>query len=139
MGYAGLQHNSVGAGRFFLAIILIALCLARIPAGLAAEPAITILSPAPEETVHDNAGRVPVAVGLGEGVLEKGQRVRILLDGTPAGRDRARLNFVVRDVVRGEHTLRALLVDAEGNTLASSKPVTFYLWQASRLFPGRQK
>lgn len=138
MSFAGLQGHSIGAARFFLAIILIALCLVRVPAGLAAETAIIILSPKSGETIHDNTGKVAVVVGLGEGaVLEKGQRVHILLDGAPAVRDRARRNFVLRDVVRGEHSLQALLVDAKGNTLASSTPVTFYMWQASRLFPGR--
>lgn len=139
MSFSSLRRKIIASGNTLLALIFVALCFIPIAAGVAAEPGIRILNPASEETIHDNTGRISVAVELGEGVVKNGQRVRILLDGAPAARDRAQLHFVLHGVVRGRHTLRALLVDAKGNTLASSEPVTFYLWQASRLIPRREK
>ena len=46
--------------------------------------------------------------------------------------------FRLDGVERGEHTLQARLVDRNGRTLAGSEPVTFHLWQASRLFQNRR-
>ncbi len=35
---------------------------------------------------------------------------------------------------RGEHSVSARLVDEQGRTIASAEPVTFFVYQHSRLF-----
>ena len=103
------------------------------------EATIEISSPQPEETIHDNSGSVAVTVAVRNGrVAAKLLRFRVLLDGETYGPIQDSPSFTLSGVERGEHALRVELLDSSGNALASSPSVTFYMWQASRLFPGRK-
>ncbi len=97
---------------------------------------VAIVQPAHEATVHDNQGNVAVQVAVSPSLAPR-DRIVVLLDGRPAARQ-AGTAVALSGVERGEHTLQALVVDANGATLATSQPVTFYMWQASRLFPSRK-
>ena len=98
---------------------------------------IAITSPKNEETIHDNTGKVVVSIAI-EGGLPEQSAIRVLLDGQPYGAARTGASFTLEGVERGEHTLQVQVVDAAGKTILSSDTVTFYMWQASRLFPGRK-
>lgn len=100
--------------------------------------ALRILTPASEETIS-NTDVVAVQLAL-EPALdnENGHKIRILLDGAPAGLWDAPQGSVT-DVIRGAHTLRAEVIDRSGATVASTETVTFYVQQASALSPGRKK
>jgi hypothetical protein len=99
---------------------------------------LTIASPQPDSTVHDNNGEVTVHVDLTDGeTLAGGVRVRILLNGRAAA-DADGTRVALTGVSRGEHELQAQLLAADGSVLASSTPVRFQMWQASRRFPARQ-
>lgn len=108
--------------------------------GLAQAPgsyaSVAIVQPANEETVHDNQGNVVVQVAVSPS-LAPGDRVALLLDGRSVGAQMD-TTFALSGIDRGTHTLQAQIVDANGATLLASRPVTFYMWQASRLFPGRK-
>lgn len=113
------------------------LALARDGAGGYAS--LQILRPHQDETIHDNNGRVPVALHLVPALqTAQGHRIQILLDGRPYGSDRAGTQFTLDNVDRGTHTLQAMVVDRAGDKLIASDSVTFHLWRASRLFPGRR-
>lgn len=100
---------------------------------------IAIASPKPEETIHDNTGSVAVVVVSGDGaVAPDGVSIRVFLDGQPYGPVQHSRSFTLTGVERGEHTLQVQLVNAAGKMLASSNTVKFYMWQASRRFPGRK-
>lgn len=130
------MHNR-SAG-FLLALLALA-CAPGPVAGQAPHPTIAIVSPSPEQTVHDNEGRVSVSVKVTPAdALDKGHQVRVTLDGRAHGAPQRALSFTLEGVERGEHTLQAELVDASGRAVAVSAPVKFYLWQASRLFPARK-
>lgn len=102
-------------------------------------PGIAITSPKNEETIHDNTGRVPVSIAIqGSAGLPEHSSIRLLLDGQPYGAARYGASFTLEGVERGEHMLQAQVVDASGKTILSSDTVTFYMWQASRLLPGRK-
>jgi hypothetical protein len=114
------------------ALLVGALCLlAMAPAR--AEP-LTLLQPAEGQTIHDNAGRVLVRVAGGA----PGAAYQAYLDGAPAGPVSLSASFMLTGVERGEHRLQVASVDGEGRPLARTAPVTFHMWQASRLFPNRQ-
>ncbi len=100
-----------------------------------AKPRISIVSPSEKQTVHANSGRVPVAVNIDDsGSLRYDIVLRVVLDGKDFGPLRHARSFDLENVVRGEHRLQVQLIDESGNAVASSEPITFYLWQASRLF-----
>lgn len=101
---------------------------------VAAAAGLTITSPAPDETIHDNAGNVEVVVGIEDGAqLPPGYRIRVLLDGEPAAPDGAGTRFRLSGIDRGSHQVQALIVDERDRVLTRSPPVTFTVWQASRL------
>ncbi len=108
----------------------------------AAEPAyarLRLISPAPDETMHDNTGRLPVQVDLQPSLRsEQGHRLRARLDGVVLGGTWVETHFTLQPIERGSHTLQVLVTDAEGRLLIASDPVTFNMWQASRLFPARR-
>jgi hypothetical protein len=97
---------------------------------------IEIVQPANDETVHDNQGNLGVQVAVSPN-LAPGAGIALLLDGQPVAQE-ADATFLLSGIERGTHTLEAQVVDANGATLAASQPVTFHMWQASRLFPSRK-
>ena len=109
----------------------VALLLAAAP-GLAAAAGLTITRPASGETVHDNEGRLSVAVAIeDDAVLPRGYGIRLLIDGAPAAPDHHGTQFELQGVERGQHRLQALIVDDNGRVLTRSPTVDFTLWQAS--------
>jgi hypothetical protein len=123
--------------------LVLCLCALGLPANLpAAQEAavrVSVVSPVSEETIHDNTGRLLVSVAITNGdALAKGGAIRVLLDGRPHGVEARATSFAVEGVERGEHLLQVQVVDATGNVIASSESVKFYMWQASKLFPGRK-
>lgn len=98
---------------------------------------VRILQPRPEGTVRDNRGIVEVRVGT-EPQLRQGDAVEYILDGEARGDPGPELTRRLTGVHRGEHQIRARIVDGNGETVAESEPVTFYMHQASRLHGGGQ-
>ena len=116
------------------AVLMLVVAAGMAPAAEAAS--VVIVSPRSEETIHDNAGNVAVTVIVDDGAQDA--PLRVLLDGRPYGPLQHTRSFTLTGVERGEHTLQVQLIDAAGEIVASSDAVKFYLWQASRLFPGRK-
>ena len=102
---------------------------------LAAQTEVRVLSPHPDETRHDNSGNVPVVLSI-EGQYAA---VRTLVDGKAYPDLHRSSAFTLTGLDRGEHTIQIELLDRAHNVVAASEPVTFYVWQASRLFPNRAK
>ena len=99
---------------------------------------IVIEQPARGATVFDNAGDVDVAVAVSPELdTAAGDRIALILDGRTASvSDATRIKL--SGVVRGKHSLEARVLDSGGNALLSSGPLSFHMWQASRLFPNRR-
>ncbi len=121
--------------RFLMIVSLLAATLAAFPAA-AQEPAVSIVSPAPETTIHDNSGNLDVVVAV-EGALPGGYQISLLLDGQVVASGTGG-HFQLANVDRGAHTLQANVATADGTVVATSPEVTFYMWRASRLFPNRR-
>jgi hypothetical protein len=97
---------------------------------------LRVVSPADEETIHDNNGTVDVVLALEPPPgADAGIRIRVYLDDVPLPETYTSTSLTLSGISRGAHTLRADLVDDRGRALVSSAPVTFYLWHASLLIP----
>ena len=108
------------------------------PLAAADYAALRLLQPAHEQTVHDNTGRVEVAVALEPALdVPAGHRLRVRVDGALLPNAWTDARFELEGIHRGAHTLQAVVTDHRGNTLAASEEITFYMWQASRQFPSR--
>lgn len=96
---------------------------------------LRIVSPGEEETLWNIGGELSVEVAL-QPALRAGHTLRVQLDGDrvvelPPGQTR----ITIDEVFRGEHRLRASVVDDQGRELVSSDPVVFFVQQASILNP----
>jgi hypothetical protein len=130
------QHNASGTlstARTFALVLCVVLTAVAV-----AQPRIqvAISTPASGETVHDNQGNVRVTLAIQAGAVPP--VIRPLLDGKPHGADQRTSTFILENVDRGEHVLQVQLIDANGDVIAKSQSVTFYLWRASALFPSRK-
>ncbi|MCH8504108.1 MAG: DUF4124 domain-containing protein [Ectothiorhodospiraceae bacterium] len=96
---------------------------------------LAIAEPPHEGTVRDNQGLVQVMVALSP-ELRPGHEVELLLDGEPVARGRTN-RFQLENVHRGEHHLKVRVLGSGGRIVAESESSTFYMHQASRLFPNR--
>jgi hypothetical protein len=111
---------------------------ATAPAEAPAQPytQFGIVTPAQGATIQNTAYTVDVTLALEPPLqAEQGHGIVLLLDGQSVTEPGAQLAFKLNPVYRGEHTLQAQVVDANGAVLAATESVIFYVHQASRLMP----
>ena len=88
--------------------------------------------------LNNGAGDVDVSVSLIPPLrTDLGHGLTITMDGNPVLQNSARMNVALADVSRGEHTLEAFVVNAQGQILFQSAPVRFSVQRTSLLMPGR--
>lgn len=104
--------------------------------GVASYDRFELVSPVPEDTIWDNTGAVDVAFDI-RPKLREGDSVRVLVDGEPRLVIEAPVGRL-EGLERGEHSLRAELLDADGEILKSSSSIIFYLHQHSLNSPARR-
>ncbi len=92
---------------------------------------LAITSPESGENLRDNAGNVSISVRL-EPRLKQGHRLQVVMDGKPVGNASGGA-VRLENVDRGEHVLRARIIDGAGEPLQESEPTTFMLHRASKL------
>lgn len=102
-----------------------------------AEPELAIVRPAPEETVRGSGGALDVTVAAGR-EFEPGSRLVLELNGVETGWRGEPPTVTLSEVWRGEHRLRARLLDARGKELAASEEVRFYKREPSVAGPGER-
>jgi hypothetical protein len=113
--------------------VLAALLVGVAPLARAAE--IAIVQPAAEQTIHSNAGDVSVVIRASGAAPDS--RVRFIVDGSAWPENTEGHAITLTGLDRGTHVVRAELLGTDGTVLATSQPVTFYVWHASRLFRHR--
>lgn len=132
---AGLMRGTLCIASLFAAALLPVGASAQQRAPGSRYEAIEIVQPQDESTVFDNSGHVEVRIRVSPAAeLAPGDRMMLFLDEhavVPKGQ-------ALEHVVRGEHRLQARILDSSGRSVIDSKPITFYLWQASRNFPSRR-
>ena len=91
---------------------------------------IEITQPKDQATIRDNTGSVHVQ-GRIKPVFKRGLKVSLLVDGKPYSKPQNYSMFALRNIERGEHQLQMNLIDQQGNVVASSPVITFYMHRAS--------
>jgi len=109
---------------------------ATVPADLGGESGdgsytkLSIVQPAPAATIPSTDGKVVLQVML-EPELQAEHYLQVSLDGALVDGKQNTTVMVLQGVVRGRHELQVSVFDAEGERLASSSVVRFYLRQSS--------
>ncbi|WP_280541148.1 DUF4124 domain-containing protein [Chromohalobacter sp. 11-W] len=96
---------------------------------------LAIAAPGNETTLPTGAaGDTQVRVAITPELRET-DKLRIVLDGEASAPARHATTFSVSGLVRGEHTLRVEVIDAEGRVRQRSAPITLYVQRASVYLP----
>jgi len=95
------------------------------PAAEAVYESVEIISPADDEPVRANDGRLSVSVEVSP-PLKPGHRLELHMDGKKIAETRGD-HFDLENIDRGTHSLQVQVVDEKGKTLISSKAITFHL------------
>jgi hypothetical protein len=122
-----------------VALAVLSIGFAASVAHAASYDSLQVVTPSRGQTVHDNNGEVRVLVRASPRLDTKaGERLTLLLDGRVAASGGV-THFLLEGLNRGTHELQAQVIATDGSVLASSLPVTFYMWHASRLFPHQRE
>lgn len=97
---------------------------------------VKITSPANEETIPMGGGNFSVVARV-EPPLEKGQSLRLSLDGAPTGKLQQSGFWDLTNIDRGAHDLVVAVIDSSGQALASSDPVRVYVMRPGLNRPGQ--
>jgi hypothetical protein len=92
------------------------------------EVGITI--PKNNATIRDNTGSIYIS-GTIKPRFKSDLNVQLMLNEKPHGKPQKNATFSLRNIDRGEHKIKMLLLDDKGKVIASSEPVTFYMHRAS--------
>ncbi|HEX5419692.1 MAG TPA: DUF4124 domain-containing protein [Gammaproteobacteria bacterium] len=95
---------------------------------------LVILKPEPQQTLWNIGGNLSVQVDVAP-PLTAGDSIDVFLDGQRVDVQAASPQFTVPNVFRGVHTMQAVVVDAQGEEVLRSMPVTFMVQQTSVLNP----
>ena len=92
---------------------------------------VEILSPPIDHTFR-NSEKVSVRINVRPRIASgSGHQTRVFLDGDLLSDYGSSLNFQIRDLERGAHTLEAVLTDMAGRELARSEVRTFFVQKTS--------
>lgn len=91
---------------------------------------LAVVSPANGETVRDNAGNVRIEV-TSTPPLRTGDRLLLILNGSPNAAEAVNGVFQLSHVDRGTHAAGVRIVDGNGKTVMEGNPITFHLMRAA--------
>lgn len=87
---------------------------------------LEIKQPGNNETIRNNDGSLQVLVHV-EPKLANGDQIQLLFDNAPLGNPQAAELFELRGIFRGAHTVGVQIINSQGDVMASSDPVTFFM------------
>lgn len=99
-----------------------------------AQYVVNIISPTNEYSVPPGQRDLVVAVQIKPG-LRRGYKIAYYMNGALLGKS-TNNNLSIPEIIRGEHTLRAEVINANGKVLGSSKPITVYVHRVSVIKQG---
>jgi hypothetical protein len=101
------------------------------PSRTVAYSMLSIVAPAHDTTVRQNAGDVIIRASLSPALdAQSGHKLVALLDGNAVGESSSN-EITLRNVDRGTHTLKLQIIDASGRVLKASEAVSFHLRRSS--------
>jgi hypothetical protein len=89
---------------------------------------VSIEQPQNEETIRNNQGSLAVSVKVTPNLM-KGDKVQLILDGTPIGEPQPALQFGLNGINRGSHTIAVQIVDKKGNVIITSDSITVFMFR----------
>jgi hypothetical protein len=94
---------------------------------------VAITAPANETIIPRGPGNFSVTASVTP-ALGRGHKLQLLLDGQPRQDPQAGGSWALTNVFRGEHNLTVAVIDGDGKQLATSEPVTVFVFRPSSNF-----
>ena len=91
---------------------------------------VVIVQPVNNSTIRDNTGSVHVS-GRIKPIFKRGLSIQLYIDNVPYEKPQTHSRFALRDIERGEHQIKMILLNEKGKVIASSSSITFYMHRAS--------
>jgi len=91
---------------------------------------LEIISPKHQEDVRDNAGNLTILTNV-EPELQKGDRMRLMMDGRPIAGPDETTTFYLSNVERGSHQLFVQILAPNGRPVINSKTINFTMLRYS--------
>ena len=85
-----------------------------------------IVSPETNQTVRQDAGKLPVSLIVDPPLLA-GHLLELVVDGAPVSVDQASTQLTLTGLTYGSHRAQAQIRDAQGTVVARTAPVSFHL------------
>ncbi|WP_027328362.1 DUF4124 domain-containing protein [Marinimicrobium agarilyticum] len=92
---------------------------------------LSLASPAPESHVNPGQRDLPIVLNANPG-LAAGHAFAFYLDGELLAETRSN-QYVVEEIFRGEHQIRGMIIDENGNMLRETETITIYVHRPSKL------
>ena len=89
---------------------------------------VSIVSPPNETTIPNGPGNFSVSADVAPG-LAPGDNLQLYMDGVPWGEPQGSGIWQLTNVFRGEHSLNVGVIDASGDTVTMSSPVTVFVFR----------
>ena len=124
-------NTGLALGAAFSALLLLAVAQSAlaVPATSSAMPAggyrVTLGNIHNGESIWDDSRALSLQVQT-QPALREGDRLIVTLDGKPVTGAVKGNHILLRNIDRGAHELQVRRVDGHGNTLATSRKITFY-------------
>lgn len=95
------------------------------------EYTLSLASPAPESSVPPGQRDLPIVLNADPG-LAPGHAFAFYMDGELLAETRSN-QYVVKEIFRGAHQIRGMIVDENGNVLRETETITIYVHRPSKL------
>ena len=91
---------------------------------------VVINQPKNNATIRDNTGSLIIRGGI-KPIFKRGFRVQLYIDDKAYQKPQTHSMYSLHDISRGEHQIKIVLLDENGNAVSTSKIITFYMHRAS--------
>lgn len=92
---------------------------------------LSLASPAPESHVNPGQRDLPIVLNASPALAPE-HRFAFYMDGKLLAESRSN-QYVVEEIYRGEHQIRAMIIDENGNMLQETETITIYVHRPSKL------
>ena len=96
------------------------------PSSLPIDEQTTIIQPEDKATLRNASGAVSLIMAV-KPKLKQGDKLQVLLDGSPMGVPKKSTVIALSNIQRGEHVLLVQRVDGTGHVISTSNRVTIYM------------
>jgi len=91
---------------------------------------VIINDPADNATIRDNTGSVYISGSI-KPIFKRGLKIQLILDDKPYQKPQTHTMFSLKNIDRGEHQIKMMLLNEKGKEIALSKTITFYMHRTS--------